>query len=210
MGCPREAQQRRIGRRYPAWREILDQGEVGDGRGGMPPGRGTGLSCCRIIRNLPARTSPPSYIRMYVSFLIDRKQSLQNSPFPEGAERGDRMARSTGSNGARTAAAIRRAALGLIYRQGFAAMNLRDLAAEVGIQPSSLYNHITSKQALLFDLMQEHMQTLLDSTDAALAAAEPALMERLRAFLAHHVLYHMERRQEVYIANFELRALDPP
>ncbi|MDO9706985.1 TetR/AcrR family transcriptional regulator [Paracraurococcus lichenis] len=120
------------------------------------------------------------------------------------------MARITGSNGARTAAAIRQAALGLIYRQGFAAMNLRDLAAEVGIQPSSLYNHITSKQALLFDLMQEHMQTLLDSTDAALAAAGPGLMERLRAFLAHHVLYHMERRQEVYIANFELRALDPP
>lgn len=120
------------------------------------------------------------------------------------------MARITGSNGARTAAAIRRAAVRLIYRQGFAAMNLRDLAAEVGIQPSSLYNHIASKQALLFDMMQEHMQTLLDSTDAALEAAGTGFMDRLRAFLGHHVLYHMERRQEVYIANFELRALDPP
>ncbi|MCB4822841.1 TetR/AcrR family transcriptional regulator [Roseicella aerolata] len=120
------------------------------------------------------------------------------------------MARISGSNGARTATAIRSAALTLIYRQGFAAMNLRDLAAEVGIQPSSLYNHITSKQALLFDMMQEHMATLLAATDAALEAAGPALMDRLRAFIAHHVLYHMERRQEVYIANFELRALDPP
>jgi AcrR family transcriptional regulator len=100
--------------------------------------------------------------------------------------------------------------LRLIYRQGFAAMNLRDLAAEVGIQPSSLYNHIASKQALLFDLMQEHMATLLAATDAALEAAGPGLMDRLRAFLTHHVLYHTERRQEVYIANFELRALDPP
>ncbi|TCZ51090.1 TetR/AcrR family transcriptional regulator [Roseicella aquatilis] len=119
------------------------------------------------------------------------------------------MARITGSNGARTAAAIRRAALKLIYRQGFAAMNLRDLAAEVGIQPSSLYNHIPGKQALLSDMMREHMEVLLDSTEAALAAAGPALMDRLRAFIGHHVLYHMERRQEVYIANFELRALDP-
>lgn len=119
------------------------------------------------------------------------------------------MARITGSNGARTAAAIRRVALRLIYRQGFAAMNLRDLAAEVGIQPSSLYNHIASKQALLADLMQEHMEALLSATDAALAAAGPALMDRLRAFIGHHVLYHTERRQEVYIANFELRALDP-
>jgi AcrR family transcriptional regulator len=120
------------------------------------------------------------------------------------------MARITGSSGARTAAAIRRAALRLIYRHGFAAMNLRDLAAEVGIQPSSLYNHIASKQALLSDLMQEHMEALLAATDAALAAAGPGVMDRLRAFLGHHVLYHMERREEVYIANFELRALDAP
>jgi len=118
------------------------------------------------------------------------------------------MARITGSSGARTAAAIRRVALRLIHRQGFAAMNLRDLAAEVGIQPSSLYNHIASKQALLSDLMQEHMETLLAATDAALAAAGPGVMDRLCAFLDHHVLYHMERRQEVYIANFELRGLD--
>jgi AcrR family transcriptional regulator len=119
------------------------------------------------------------------------------------------MARITGSNGARTAAAIRRVALRLIYRHGFAAMNLRDLAAEVGVQPSSLYNHIASKQALLSDLMQEHMEALLAATDAAVAAAGPGLMDRLRAFIGHHVLYHTERRHEVYIANFELRALDP-
>jgi len=118
------------------------------------------------------------------------------------------MARITGSSGARTAAAIRRAAVRQVYRQGFAAMNLRDLAAEVGIQPSSLYNHIASKQALLSDMMQEHMETLLASTEAALAGAGPPVMDRLRAFIGHHVLYHMERRQEVYIANFELRALD--
>jgi AcrR family transcriptional regulator len=120
------------------------------------------------------------------------------------------MARITGSNGERTAAAIRRAALRLMHRHGFAAMNLRELAAGVGIQPGSLYNHITTKQGLLFDLMQEHMTTLLTETDAALAAAGPALLDRLRGFIAHHVLYHLERKQEVYIANFELRALDPP
>ncbi|MBX6745738.1 MAG: TetR family transcriptional regulator [Acetobacteraceae bacterium] len=120
------------------------------------------------------------------------------------------MARITGSNGARTAAAIRDAARGLIYRHGYAAMNLRDLAAEVGIRPGSLYNHITTKQGLLFDLMSEHMTSLLAETDAALATAGPEPMARLRAFIAHHLLYHFERRQEVYIANFELRALDPP
>ena len=119
------------------------------------------------------------------------------------------MARISGSNGARTAIAIRRAALRLIHRHGFAAMTLRDLAAEVGIRPGSLYNHIASKQDLLFDLIHDHLTTLIAEMDTALAdaGAEPA--SRLRAFAAQHVLYHLERRQEVYIANFELRALDP-
>jgi AcrR family transcriptional regulator len=120
------------------------------------------------------------------------------------------MARIIGSNGERTAAAIRRAAIEMIHRYGFAAMNLRELAASVGIQPGSLYNHIASKQGLLFDLMQEHMQALLAECEAALATVEPAPLPQLRAFIAHHVLYHLDRKQEVYIANFELRALDAP
>jgi AcrR family transcriptional regulator len=122
------------------------------------------------------------------------------------------MARTTGSSGARTAAAIRRAALGLICRQGYAAMNLRDLAAEVGITPGALYNHIETKQGLLFELMRAHMAALIASTDAALEAAGPDAppLTRLEAFIAHHLLYHVERRQEVFVANFELRALEPP
>lgn len=119
------------------------------------------------------------------------------------------MARTTGSSGARTAAAIRRAALGLIHRQGYAAMNLRDLAAEVGITPGALYNHIETKQGLLYGIMREHMEALIAATDAALAAADPAPLARLEAFVAHHLLYHVERPQEVFIANFELRALEP-
>ncbi|HYF06868.1 MAG TPA: TetR family transcriptional regulator, partial [Acetobacteraceae bacterium] len=120
------------------------------------------------------------------------------------------MARKAGSNGIRTAAAIRRASLKLIHRHGFAAMSLRDLAAEVGVQPASLYNHIATKQALLFDLVRDHMEGLLASTEAALAAAPPDPLSRIEAFMAHHLLFHFDRKQEVYIANSELRALEGP
>ena len=119
------------------------------------------------------------------------------------------MGRTAGSNGQRTAAAIRRAGLRLIYRRGFEAMSLRELAAEVGIQAASLYNHIRTKQDLLFDLIREHMETLLAQTDAALDKAPAGATERLRAFIAHHILYHLEKKQEVFVANFELRALEP-
>jgi AcrR family transcriptional regulator len=119
------------------------------------------------------------------------------------------MGRKAGSNGQRTAAAIRRVGLRLIYRRGFEAMSLRELAAEVGIQAASLYNHIRTKQDLLFDLIREHMEALLAQTDAALGAAPAAVSERLYAFITHHILYHLEKKQEVFIANFELRALEP-
>lgn len=120
-----------------------------------------------------------------------------------------RARRSVGHNGARTAAAIRRIGLQLIYRHGFEAMTLRDLAAKVGIQPASLYNHIRTKQDLLFELIREHLQTLLAETDAALAKAAASPTDRLRAFVEHHVIYHLTRKQEVFVANFELRALKP-
>jgi AcrR family transcriptional regulator len=80
------------------------------------------------------------------------------------------MARIAGSSGPRTEEAIRRAGLSLIATHGYAAMSLRQLAAEVGIQPGSLYNHISTKQDLLFDLVQQHMNTLLRALEQALRA----------------------------------------
>lgn len=119
------------------------------------------------------------------------------------------MARNSGSSGARTQAAIHRVGLRLIYRRGYEAMTLRQLAAEVGIQAASLYNHIRTKQELLYGLIREHMDTLLAHTDAALSQAPAAALQRLRAFVAHHIVYHLEKKQEVFVANFELRALEP-
>lgn len=120
------------------------------------------------------------------------------------------MARIAGTNGSRTLDAIKRAGADLIYRHGFEAMSLRQLAGEVGIQVGSLYNHIKTKQDLLFILMRSHMETLLaerDGTAALFAPAAPA--DRLRAFVALHLGFHFTRKRDVSIANFELRSLDP-
>jgi AcrR family transcriptional regulator len=104
--------------------------------------------------------------------------------------------------------AIRKAGLRLIFEHGYEAMSLRQLAAEVGIQAGSLYNHISTKQELLFDLIQDHINELLRQLDRALDGKQ-APEERLRAFVAFHVTYHMTRKREVFIANSELRSLEP-
>jgi AcrR family transcriptional regulator len=95
--------------------------------------------------------------------------------------------------------AIRKAGLRLIFEHGYEAMSLRQLAAEVGIQAGSLYNHISTKQELLFDLIQDHINELLRQLDRALDGKQ-APEERLRAFVAFHVTYHMTRKREVFIA----------
>jgi AcrR family transcriptional regulator len=118
------------------------------------------------------------------------------------------MARTTGSNGEKTATLVREAGIRLIWEHGFEAMSLRRLAAEVGIQPGSLYNHFETKQALLFDIVRSHMETLLAACDAALAGHD-APRDRLIAFAAFHLRYHMTRRMLVFIANSELRSLEP-
>jgi AcrR family transcriptional regulator len=118
------------------------------------------------------------------------------------------MARTIGSYGPKTLEAIRKAGLRLIYEHGYEAMSLRQLAAEVGIQSGSLYNHIATKQDLLFDLVREHINELLRQLDRALQGKEQPI-EKLRAFVTFHVTYHMTKKREVFIANSELRSLEP-
>ena len=118
------------------------------------------------------------------------------------------MARTIGSHGPKTLEAIRKAGVRLIYEHGYEAMSLRRLAAEVGIQAGSLYNHISTKQDLLFDLVQDHINDLLRELDLALEGKTDPV-EKLRVFVGFHVSYHMTRKRETFIANSELRSLEP-
>lgn len=117
------------------------------------------------------------------------------------------MARTVGSNGVRTAQAIRQAGVKLIYQHGYEAMSLRQLAAEVGLQSGSLYKYFDNKQSLLFDIVRDHMDDLMGKADEALAGLTDP-MERLKAYVGFHLRYHMSRKAHVFIANMEIRSLE--
>ncbi|MDN2567476.1 TetR/AcrR family transcriptional regulator [Aquibium sp. A9E412] len=118
------------------------------------------------------------------------------------------MARTTGSDGERTAAAIREAALSLMARYGYEAVSMRRLAAEVGVQAAALYRYFPTKEALLEALMREHMDALIAAWQAARpATADPAT--RLSAFVRNHIAFHVARRHSTHVNNMELRSLSP-
>jgi len=118
------------------------------------------------------------------------------------------MARTTGSDGARTEEAIRAAAIELIAARGFEAMTLRELAERVGVQPGSIYRYFPSKSQLLVELLVEHLEFLLRQWERERPATDdPA--ELLRAFVDFHIRSHTLRRREVFVANMELRSLAP-
>ena len=107
--------------------------------------------------------------------------------------------------GEKTAELIRTVACDLFYRQGFQATALRDLAQRVGIQVGSLYNHIDSKQNLLFEIMETVMLDLL--AEQREVSHTPDVVERLRSLVYGHVRFHGQRAREVFIGNSELRSL---
>jgi AcrR family transcriptional regulator len=116
------------------------------------------------------------------------------------------LARTTGSDGEKTEAAIRAAAALLIARHGFEAVSMRQLAQEVGVQAAALYRYFPTKEDLLFTLMREHMEELVATWEAVRSAADdPA--ERLSAYVANHIRFHVGRRHSTQLSNLELRSL---
>ena len=115
------------------------------------------------------------------------------------------MARKTGSHAEITGPKVRAAACKLFARHGYAAVSMRQIAAEVGIQAGALYLYTADKQTLLFDLMQDHLRELLADWMPGDAGPE-AELER---FTRHHIGFHLDRPDLVFIAYMELRNLSP-
>ncbi|ADV13953.1 TetR/AcrR family transcriptional regulator [Mesorhizobium sp. M7A.F.Ca.US.014.04.1.1] len=118
------------------------------------------------------------------------------------------MARTAGSDGEKTEATIREAAVNLIARFGYEAMSMRQLAAEVGVQAAALYRYFPTKEELLFTLMREHMEGLTEAWETARPVnADP--VQRLSAYVENHITFHIERRHATHVSNMELRSLSP-
>jgi AcrR family transcriptional regulator len=117
------------------------------------------------------------------------------------------MARKVGSVGSETADKVRLAALSLFARHGYAAVSMRQIGREIGLQAGAIYNHFPTKQQLLRGLLVEHMERLLDALDRHRDDSLPP-RDALVAFVRFHIRYHVQCGEEVFISYMELRNLD--
>ncbi len=94
-------------------------------------------------------------------------------------------------------------------RSGYHGVSVRQVATAAGVQASSLYSHLESKEHLLFELMllghEEHYQMLRE----ALLESGNDPEDQLVRLVGAHVLMHLTYPLLARICNRELEALGP-
>ncbi|MGB0507679.1 MAG: TetR/AcrR family transcriptional regulator [Pikeienuella sp.] len=118
------------------------------------------------------------------------------------------MPRGATAKGEATVQSILAESRRLFVADGYAAVSVRMIADAVGVRVGALYNHFPTKQAILFRLMDAHMDALLAAW-AAEAARHSTPAKRLAAFARFHIRYHIDRPDDVVLAYMELRSLIP-
>lgn len=104
---------------------------------------------------------------------------------------------------------VRDAALTLFAKRGYHGTSMRDIAASLQLQAASLYNHISTKQEILRDVMARTMTSLMTVVRSALADTDDTV-EQLRRATEAHVRFHARNPREVRVGNYEIPALDEP
>ena len=80
---------------------------------------------------------------------------------------------------------IVREAIRLFGEKSYPVVGMRDLSKAVGVQPGSLYAHISSKEALLMLIVEQGITNYIEAISEAVATDEPADVRLREAIRAH-------------------------
>lgn len=108
-----------------------------------------------------------------------------------------------------TRADVVQAAGRLFAERGYHGTSMRDLGRELGLQGSSLYSHIRSKEDLLVDVVQRAAE-LFEASAARAMVAKGNHRDRLRTLIAGHVDVLLDHVDEARTFLNEARALEGP
>jgi AcrR family transcriptional regulator len=102
---------------------------------------------------------------------------------------------------------IRAAALQHFAQHGYDAASMRQIAADAGITIATLYFHCSTKEQLLFDVLESQMRALSNGLDQVLATAADDWVVKLAAAIRFHIQYVTRDEAGASISTAELRGL---
>ncbi len=97
------------------------------------------------------------------------------------------------------------AAARVFHARGYAGASVQDVADELGILKGSLYHYISSKEELLFRLLDETHEEVSRILDEVAAEDGPPL-DRLRLYVRRQVAYYLANLERVAVYHHDLDA----
>ena len=95
-----------------------------------------------------------------------------------------------------------------VFRQkGFHGASMNDIAEAVNLQKASLYHHVSSKQEILFELLDRALELLLERISPITTQSLPA-DERLRLMIREYLQILAENTDLSAVLLFEHRSLE--
>lgn len=97
----------------------------------------------------------------------------------------------------------------LFKEKGYKAASMRELAAMVGVEAASLYNHIDSKNDLL-EAICMNVANRYTSHINELESQDGLVIDKIEKLLRFHVREMMDNYEEVYVTDHDWRNMDEP
>jgi len=106
-------------------------------------------------------------------------------------------------------AEIIQAAAQIFREKGYHGASMQDIADAVGLQKASLYHHVTSKQEILGEILDQALDRLISDLEPIANSKLPA-DERLRQAVRLYLLRMAENADLAAVLLLEYRSLEPP
>jgi AcrR family transcriptional regulator len=103
---------------------------------------------------------------------------------------------------------LHESAVQLFALRGYSGTTTRQIAAAAGVTVGSIYNHVASKQVLLFEVMRGTHEDALTRLNASLVGTTNPVTA-LKAAVRSHALFHAEQGALVAVTYQEMGALEP-
>lgn len=99
-----------------------------------------------------------------------------------------------------------KAAARLFSARGYHAVGINEIGAELGLSGPAIYNHYSSKEALLVAVMDDAITSQLESTrDLVSSLSDPH--ETLAAIIDHHIAFAFDQYENITTWRTEFRNL---